>query len=169
MRQFLILAALLLVPFALSAADSTDASLLRSGDRIRFWFGKTDVPDHGILSSIGKDSIVVKNETVRAFWIEDISDLHRSTGKKGHPLTGLAIGHPLTGLAIGCGAGLIIAFAAASSIDYSGDFGPSGSDIQRGIIVGVGTFAGCAIFGTAIGAAWETERWEPVRPWPPTR
>ena len=85
MRQFLILAALLLVPFALLAADSTDASLVRTGDRIRFWFWKIDVPDQGILTDIGNDSIVVKNETVRAFRIEDISYLHRSTGKQGHP------------------------------------------------------------------------------------
>ncbi|MGE0353405.1 MAG: hypothetical protein AB7I33_04155 [Gemmatimonadales bacterium] len=106
----------------------------------------------GELLWLDRDSLVLAAQGRRWTIPADmVRRLERSRGRRGHPVTGLAVG-----AAAGLLAGAILFSPGGNACTGSGNYG------ERCLYYRAGILAGGVGLGALVGALIRTERWEPV-------
>jgi hypothetical protein len=144
MRTVGLLALLLLTPLAGAAAQDVP---LQPGRRVRVTVPSAAVSgQQATFQRVSGDTLVLSSAS---YAVNDVTRLDVSTGRHGHPWTGMLIGL-LGGAAAGAG-------IAAAAYDSNEDF------YALVVLVGAGIGAGSGLLvGAVAGALIKTERWEEI-------
>ncbi len=134
-------------------ATSAPPASLEIGRTVRFTAASVaDTTVTAFVTAIDADTVtfLAEGSGEHRLWLQDVSSLEVWNGRKRNTRGGA-----LVGLLIGAGLG----FFGGSALDYQEGTGASGYLILGAIYGGLG-----ALVGSAIGSAFESDRWDRVIP-----